>query len=86
MVSTCFVFLLFGSALLLQVLPLGIHDFHVLAAIDKTTPGACQNAPLVTCHSWLIDQPRSAVLQINVLEKCVSKRCHYRMTLRVVVR
>lgn len=40
MVSAGLVFLSFDSPPLLQVLPLGVHDFYVFAVIDETTPGA----------------------------------------------
>ena len=66
MASACLVSLLLDSLLLLQVFPFGVHDFHVFAAIDKTTSGTCQNAPLVTRPSRLTDRPRSGVLEINV--------------------
>jgi len=57
--------------LLLQVLPLGVHYFHVFAITDKTTPGARQDASLVARPSRSVDRPhyhlqsRSGVLKID---------------------
>ena len=67
------------SPLPLQVLPLGVHDFHVYAVADKTTPGACQNASLVAYSSWL------DVLKMHNLRThhSVLRICHYRATLGV---
>ena len=57
MASARLVSLSFDSPPLLQVLPLSVHDLHVFAVIDKTTPGARQNAPLVVRTPWSIDNP-----------------------------